>query len=134
MAAHDELRLLSIFHYVLAGLSALFGLLPLIYVGFGAAILSGRLDGGKGGPPPPFLGWFVIGLGLFLMALAFLYVAGLIWAGRSLARRRSWILCMVVAGISCAFAPLGTALGVFTIVVLARPEVKALFERPAAGA
>jgi hypothetical protein len=130
MATHDDLRLLSIFHYVLAGLSALFGLLPLIYVGLGALILSGALDGKHGDAPPAFLGWIVIAFGLFALLLAALYVAGLVVAGRSLARRRNWLFCMIMAAISCAFAPLGTALGVFTIIVLSRGETKALFQQP----
>jgi hypothetical protein len=130
MATHDDLRLLSIFHYVLAGLSALFGLLPLIYVGLGALILSGALDGKQGDAPPAFLGWIVIAFGLFALLLAALYVAGLVVAGRSLARRRNWLFCMIMAAISCAFAPLGTALGVFTIIVLSRGETKALFQQP----
>ena len=38
----EQLRLLSIGYYVAAGLSALFLLFPLIYVGLGLAIVSGR--------------------------------------------------------------------------------------------
>jgi disulfide bond formation protein DsbB len=50
------------------------------------------------------------------------------YAGRCLAQRRRYLLCMVVAGIACIFMPFGTALGVFTLVVLSRPAVKAAFE------
>jgi hypothetical protein len=34
---------------------------------------------------------------------------------------------MVIAAIQCAFTPFGTVLGVFTLIVLVRPSVKALF-------
>lgn len=34
----------------------------------------------------------------------------------------------VMACVQCANVPFGTALGVFTILVLQRPSVKALFE------
>jgi hypothetical protein len=51
-------------------------------------------------------------------------------AGRSLAARKRYTFCIIVAAISCTFFPLGTALGVFTILVLSRPSVKALFENP----
>ena len=53
----------------------------------------------------------------------------LAWSGRCLAQRRRYIFCMVMAAIACLFVPLGTVLGVFTIVVLAKPEVKATFDQ-----
>jgi hypothetical protein len=34
-----------------------------------------------------------------------------------------------VAGLCCLFSPLGTLLGIFTLVVLQRPSVRALFGR-----
>jgi hypothetical protein len=39
-----------------------------------------------------------------------------------------------VAALCCAFFPFGTVLGVFTILVLVRPSVKALFETQRAQA
>ena len=122
----DDLRLLSIFHYVLAGLTALFAVFPLLYVGLGAAFLSGAFEGERN-PPPAFLGWFMIGLGLFLLLFVLGYAIALVFAGRFLSRQRHWLYCMIVAGLSCASFPFGTALGVFTIITLAKPEVKALF-------
>jgi hypothetical protein len=44
-------------------------------------------------------------------------------------RRKFYI---VIAAICCAVFPLGTPLGVFTILVLSRPEVKAMFQQQAA--
>jgi len=41
----EHLRLLSIFHYVVAGLTALFACFPIIYVIIGVAMLVGGLDG-----------------------------------------------------------------------------------------
>ena len=49
-------------------------------------------------------------------------------AGWWLAKRKHYWFCFVVACLACAFSPLGTVLGVFTIIVLLRPSVKALFE------
>jgi len=54
----------------------------------------------------------------------------LIVAGSSLRSKRRWVLCLVVAGMNCLNAPLGTVLGVFTFLVLFRPTVKALFLGP----
>ena len=52
----------------------------------------------------------------------------MIAAGRKLRGRRSRMFCLVIAGIECAFVPLGTVLGVFTIIVLVKDSVKAMFE------
>ena len=51
-------------------------------------------------------------------------------AGRRLAQRRSYMFCMVMAGVACMLTPVGTVLGVFTIIVLNRPSVRRLFGRP----
>jgi len=47
--------------------------------------------------------------------------------GRNLSNRQSYTFCFVVACISCLLMPLGTILGVFTIVTLSRESVKAIF-------
>ena len=49
-------------------------------------------------------------------------------AGRFLTRRAHYMYCFVVAAIECLLMPFGTILGVFTIIVLVRPSVKALFQ------
>lgn len=55
-------------------------------------------------------------------------LAGLvIAAGRKLQRRVSRTFCLVVAGVECVMMPLGTVLGVFTIVVLMKDSVQKLF-------
>ena len=51
-------------------------------------------------------------------------------AGRRLARHRSHTFCLVVAATECLFMPLGTVLGVFTILVLVKPEARELFGLP----
>jgi hypothetical protein len=50
------------------------------------------------------------------------------FTGRGLAQHRRRTLCLVVGGLCCLSAPWGTAIGVCTIIVLSRPDVKALFE------
>ena len=58
----------------------------------------------------------------------------MILAGRFLAARRRHLFCIVIAGIACMFMPMGTVLGIFTIIVLMRPSVKELFTESAARA
>ncbi len=79
--------------------------------------------------PPAFFGWIFIRIaGGSMVTLGWTLAALVLAAGRMLARRRRYLFCLVVAGIECVFMPLGTVLGVFTIIVLVRPSVKAAFE------
>ncbi|MDF2817502.1 MAG: rane protein [Stenotrophomonas rhizophila] len=129
----SHLRLLSIFHYVVAGLTALFSLFPLIHVGIGIAALSGAMpiesNGGAASPDETRLfGWLFIGIGSFVILCGLTLASFMAYAGRCLARQRRHTLCLVVAALSCMCMPLGTVLGVFTLIVLLRPAVKAAFD------
>ena len=125
----EHVRILSIMFYVFGGLGALGGLFPLIYVALGVAFLSGGMGGPRGGGPPPEMGWFFIvfggGISLFIWAMALCTL----FTGYNLSRKKRYMFCFVIACICCMSVPLGTILGVFTIVVLARPAVKELFEQ-----
>jgi succinate dehydrogenase/fumarate reductase cytochrome b subunit len=130
----EHLRLLSIFHYIVGGLAALFSFFPLLYTTVGAIfIFVARHGTSKPGEelPPEFLGWIfaVIGSLLFLFGIA-IAICILITA-RSLAKHTRYWFAFVTACIECLFIPFGTILGVFTIIVLSRESVKALF--PTAG-
>ena len=122
----EHLRLLSIFYYLMAVLIALFSLLPVIHLVMGVLMVTGSGDFGKD-PPPAFIGWIVSCVAVFLILLGLTCSACFALAGRNLAQHRSWIFCMVIAGIACTIMPVGTVLGVFTILVLNRPSVRALF-------
>ncbi len=100
-------------------LGALFSLFPAAYIAMGVAFITGQLDGRSGRGPPPAFGW--------IFAMGASSVILVVLAGRFIARRRHWTYCIVVAAVSCAFFPFGTVLGVFTILVLSREEVKAHF-------
>ena len=122
--------MLAIFHYVVAGLAGLFSLFPLLYTTIGTIfIFAARHGTAKPGEdlPPEFLGsiFTVIGSVLFLIGLAMAIC--ILIAGRSIALRKRYSFAFVMACIECLFIPFGTILGVFTIVVLSRESVKALF-------
>ena len=126
----EHLRLLAIFHYVVAGLAALFSFFPLLYTTVGAIfIFAARHGTPKPGeePPPEFIGWIFAVIGSLLFLLGIAIAICILIAGRSLAKRTCYWLALVVACIECLFIPFGTILGVFTIVVLSRESVKALF-------
>jgi hypothetical protein len=70
----------------------------------------------------------MVAIGIAFTLAGATYVVLVALAGRFIARRHHWMFCIVMAGLSCAFFPFGTVLGVFTIVVLSRSDVKAAFE------
>jgi hypothetical protein len=120
----EHLRLLSIFHYIVGGLSILFGLFPIVHLVVGLAMVTGRMGDG----PPDLFGWvFVIMASLMIAFGVALGILCIVAAGR-LKNRTHYTFCFIVACIECAFMPFGTILGVFTIIVLTRDSVKALFE------
>ena len=125
----EHLKLLSVFHYVVGGLTALFGCIPLIHLSLGLMfILSPASMAGKHGEPPPaFFGWFFVVFGAFFFLLGQSLAVAMIIAGRFISRRRRHAFVFVVACLECMFMPFGTVLGVFTIIVLSRESVRALF-------
>jgi len=127
----DDLRdlgLLSIFHYVLAGMVALFSLFPLAHLAVGIAMVHGVFPETSSPVDLRIFGW------MFILVASTIITAGLSLAGclaasgRCLARRAHPTFCVVTAALACLMVPLGTVLGVFTIVVLQRPSVKRMFE------
>jgi hypothetical protein len=126
-----HLDLLAIFHYIVAAITALFGCLPIIHLVLGIAMLMGALDDGKGNAPPPAIGLFFVMFALVAITVVWAAAIAMAIAGRRLKRRQSYTYCLVVAAIECIFVPFGTLLGVFTLIVLMRPSVKALFDEQA---
>jgi len=132
----EHLQLLAVFHYVVAGLATLFCFFPLLYSILGGFLLYAANHPGPSNqePPPAVLGWVFIVLGtLFFLAGVAMAICILI-AGRSLALCKRYSFALVMACIECLFIPFGTILGVFTIVVLSRESVRALFSTAAARA
>ena len=123
----EHLKLLSIFHYVLGGLVGFFACFPFIHVGLGTLIHTGTIPPDKNGPPPEVFGWMFVIMGSFAIILGWTLATILLIAGGRLRKKRSWTFCFVVACLSCLFTPMGTVLGVFTILVLSRDTVKVAF-------
>jgi drug/metabolite transporter (DMT)-like permease len=125
-AEGQNLKILSIFHYVVAGLAALFSLFPVIHIVIGVMMVLGKLDDGSSPSPEPF-GWVFIAMGAVFMVAGMAFAACYAYAGRCLSRHRHYMYCLVMAGVGCMFVPFGTVLGVFTIIELQKEPVKRLF-------
>jgi hypothetical protein len=130
----DHLKILSICHYVMGGLMALFACLPLLHFSFGLFMLFSPVKPEEA-VPLRFAGGMVSLIAGGVILLGWTLAGCVVAAGRFLAQRRRHGFCLVVAAVEAAVChPLGTVLGIFTIVVLMRPSAKALFEPPAGRA
>jgi hypothetical protein len=124
----EHLKLLAVFHFVLAGLAVVgLGFLCLHWFFMNSFFGNPEMwkDAKAGAPVPPpkeffaIFKWFYAVMGVFIVGGG---LAALI-SGFCLLRRRARLFSLVVAGISCLGFPFGTALGVFTLVVLLRESV-----------
>ena len=129
----EHLRLLALFHYIYGGLVALLSSVGLIHLIMGLMMLRNPgmfplTPPGGGGPPFPFnpayffilFGGLVVGLGWTMGTLSVI-------SGRCISFRRARTFSLVVAGINCIWVPFGTIMGVFTLIVLLRESVAAIY-------
>jgi len=127
----QHLKALSICHYVMAGITAFFSSIALFHIGMGIMMVTSpsMMSGGSGGPPPEVFGWMFILIGSCVILIGWTYSVLIFIAGRFLAQRKHHLYCLIMAGVSCAVSvPIGTVLGVFTLIVLLRPSVKEMFQ------
>src|SRR5688572_3617260 len=115
----EHLRLLSIFHYVVGGLAALFALFPIFHLVFGlfivlapAAKVGAKEDEAVAAA---VIGWAFVTFAAVFILIGWAFAACVLAAGRFLARRKHYTFCLVMGGVLCMFMPFGTVLGVFTI-------------------
>ena len=125
----QNLWYLGLVNYFYAGLLALVGCIPLIHFGIGIAMLSGAMSPPKAnsGPPEQLIGGILAGVAAVIILASWTHAALVVLAGRCLQQRCWYTFCFVMACIQCAWAPIGTAIGVLTIIMLVKPETKALF-------
>ena len=122
----DHLRLLAVFHFVFAGLALLgIGFLALHY-----GLMQHFLEhpdlwkGHQSGPPPAefffIFKWIYFVLGMIFVGAS---IANLL-SGLFIHRRINRLYSLIIAGINCIQIPFGTALGIFTLIVLLRDSVR----------
>src|SRR5216110_954458 len=96
----EHLRLLAIFHYIVAGLAALFSFFPLLYTTVGAIfIFVARHGTAKPGEelPPEFVGWIFVVIGSFLFLVGIGIAICILIAGRSLAKHTRYGFAFAMA-------------------------------------
>mgnify|MGYP001597297254 CR=1 FL=1 len=129
-----DLKTLSIFWYIIAALNLLGGCTGLVFILVGVA---GGLSGASSGDPHDRAAGAVMGgffgcIGLFVLAVVWGFAFLNFTVARSLPKRRHRTLCFVMAVLACLYFPLGTILGIFTLIILNRPSVKAASGLPVA--
>jgi ribosomal protein S18 acetylase RimI-like enzyme len=127
----DHLRLLAIFHFIVAALSIVgLGLLFLHYSFMHSIMANPEVwKNQKNGAPPPeqimeIFKWFCLFFGAVLIASG---VANLL-SGWFIQKKRHRLFSLIIAGLNCLHFPFGTVLGVFTFAVLLRDSVRELYE------
>lgn len=126
----STLMVLTILWYVLAGLNVFGLLIGLLYVFIGIASFNSPMftQNDPNAPPPEFFGWMFVAMGGLVAVMSLVFGILYLCCAVSLQRRRKRTLCFVVSCIACLSIPLGTALGVFTIITLNKPQVRRLFD------
>jgi hypothetical protein len=131
----EHLRLLALFSRIFAGLLFALSCCFLAYPFMGAMMLTGTIEASpKNGRESEAFGgamFIVVGL-VFLAIYGGLATANLI-AAKRFEERQGHTFLFVISCLNCLFAPIGTGLGVFSLVVLSRPTVKELFGIPVPG-
>ena len=125
-----QLDLLGTLYYVLAALTALFSLIPLLHLAMGVAMLNGRFGMTPTSQNPPdvtFFAWMFIGMSIVFILMGMACAVLFLLTGQRLRQRRSHTFCLVGAGLSCMFMPLGTVLGVFALIALTKPTAREYF-------
>lgn len=119
-------RVLAIFYYIFGALTMACSSIFILHVIMGMMLASGSWDN-PGTGPPAAAGFFLSGIGLLAVAIGWCLGILMIVGGRFLATFRHHTFCIVAACLVCMNFPLGTILGVFTILWLVKPEVQAAF-------
>lgn len=71
----------------------------------------------------------LVGFGFVLFLIGVVILFCIILTGQSLARYENYQYCLIVAMLECLIIPVGTLLGILTILVLRRESVKELFSK-----
>ncbi len=127
MPTEDEknLDLLGTLHYVMGALTALFAFIPIVHLVIGIAMLTGNLNGEE--IAPRAIGMAFVILASIIILAGWLFAVLIIISGSRLKQRRSYNYCLIIAFLQCLIMPLGTILGILTILKLNKDTVRELF-------
>ncbi|UDQ97434.1 hypothetical protein AAEX28_10465 [Lentisphaerota bacterium WC36G] len=123
----ENLNLLGVFFYVFGGIVALFSLLPIFHFFMGLLIVC-LPNQEPAQVPIKAMGIMFIIFALIFITIGECIAVALIIAGRKLRQQKAYMYCFVMSAVVCIFTPLGTVLGVFSIIELNKERVRHIFE------
>lgn len=128
----EHLRLLGIFHYIWGGLSLLGGLFIGAYFligGFFLMTAPPSSSSSEDSVSPSVVGGILIAVGVVLFLIVVVYgVLTLMAGGKYRKHQGGYWFCFILAIITLVVGGIpGIVLGIFSLIVLSRESVKALF-------
>ena len=120
---NEHLKILSIIWYVMSALPLIGVCLGIVYI-LGGVGMAGAAGGGQ---DEKAVAGFAMCAGGAIIVMSLLGCLLNFFVARNLGKRKGHLYCIIIAGLTCLSFPLGTILGVFTIMVLLRPTVKQAF-------
>ena len=129
----DHLKLLGIFHYIWGGLSLLGGLFVGAYfLFFGIVLMSNPQSSSSSADESAstgMAGGILIGVGIVLFLIVVVYgILTLMAGGKYRKHQGGYWFCFILAIVTLIIGGIpGIVLGIFSLIVLSRESVKALF-------
>lgn len=129
----DHLKLLGIFHYIWGGLSLIGGLFIGAYFLFiGIVLMSNPQSSSSSADESAstgMVGGILIGVGIVLFLIAVVYgILTLMAGGKYRKHQGGYWFCFILAIVTLVIGGIpGIVLGIFSLIVLSRESVKALF-------
>jgi hypothetical protein len=127
----DHIKILGILNILMGGLTALLGIVVLLFAGGLAGVVAASLrsslgDVDNGAIAAPIIATIGVCIAVFLLLLAAPSIIG----GFGLLHYKRWsrVWMIVVSGFHLLHVPLGTALGVYGLVVLLNQESQRILE------
>jgi len=117
-----RIKALSVTYYILGALCIPASLVAPM------AIWAGALNDQQI-PPPPEARAILVAVALSSLLGSLAMSACILYAGHALAKHKDRTFLIVVASLVCLSVPIGTVIGVLTLLVLTKPEAKELFRR-----
>ena len=133
--SHKYLNILGAFHFVVAAIIAMVACFPILHLVVGISLLADPAFAPAEADVPGSFGLMFRLMPVFFIVIAgsmilggWLLALAVSFGGLSLLQRRRHTYCLVMGGVECVFTPIGTVLGVVTLLLLTRPETRQLFD------
>jgi len=125
---NEHLKLLSLFHLISGIFALVYSVFMALYFGFIIFIFNvgNKFDGAESDLPIEFKSIFMF---IFIVILLIAIVIGIakIMCSRYIKQKKNRVFCIVISCIECFSFPIGTLLGVLSIMVLNRNSVKEIY-------